>query len=323
MTAVQRIYAGIEDFDQITDAAAAWDADFRLLGSGEGSGVIEAISTGQAVVQRNRLGWNLHQRGASPRGFRTFGIGADGNQRLHWNGHTVESDWILSFPSDGSFDSVSGKTFHFYALSFDEELVQSTARLLGLPPVGDLLPAAGTPRQSAESVRCIRRTLQSIIQASRQFQIPDSGMHAGLARVIEWDLLSQILSGLATGRPAARPMAHLRSVALRRCTEFIEQSAGQPITVRELCEVSGASWRTLDYAFKERYGLAPKAYLRAHRLNAVRAELRDMSKAAGTIASVAGRWGFWHMSQFAVDYRKLFGELPSDTLRGRERSTLP
>ena len=27
--------------------------------------------------------------------------------------------------------------------------------------------------------------------------------------------------------------------------------------------------------------------------------------------------------QIAADYRKLFGELPSDTLRGRERSTLP
>ena len=317
------MYAELEGFDQVAAAAAAWDVDFRLLGTGNGSGVIEAIATRQAVVQRNRLGWNLHQRGTAPRGFRTFGIGADGNQRLHWNGHTVESDWILSFPPDGSFDSVSGETFHFYALSFDEELVQSTARLLGLQPVGDLLPAAGTPRQSAESVRCIRRTLQSIVRSSRQAQVSGSNEHLGIARVIEWDLLSQILRGLAASRPAERSRAHFRSLALRRCTDFIEQAAGQSITLRELCEVSGASWRTLDYAFKEKYGLAPKAYLRARRLNAVRAELRDLAREDETIARVAGRWGFWHMSQFAVDYRKLFGELPSDTLRGRERSTLP
>jgi len=30
---------------------------------------------------------------------------------------------------------------------------------------------------------------------------------------------------------------------------------------------------------------------------------------------VANAWGFWHMGQFARDYRRLFGELPSDTLR--------
>lgn len=320
LSAVQRMVAGLEGFDQIAEVAAAWDTDFRLLGSGSGSGVIEAISTGQAVVQRNRFSWSLHQHGVAPRGFRTFGVGATEDQRLRWNGHTVESDWILSFPCDGSFESVSDGTFHVYSLSYDDDLVRNTVQLLGLPPVSDLLPAAGDSRRSPGFVRHIRQTLLGIIRASRQIQMPNSGGHAGLARVIEWDLLSQLLSGLAAGRPAARPEARLRSRALRRCTAFIEQSAGRPITVRELCEVSGASWRTLDYAFKEQFGLSPKAYLRAHRLNGVRAQLLDLPEHGGTIAMVAGRWGFWHMSQFAVDYRKLFGELPSETRRERSRS---
>jgi len=320
MIALHRYFVELEGIDQIPDAAAAWDIDFRLLGSGNGLGVIEAISTGQAVVQRNRFGWNLHQRGAAPDGFRTFGIGADGNQRLHWNGHTVESDWILSFPSDGSFESVSDGAFHVYSLSFHEELIRGTVRMLGLPPVGDLLPTTGASRHSAEPLQRIRRTLQNIIGASRQVQISGSSEHLGLAPAIEFDLLSEILRGLAAGRPAARPRAHTRSLARRRCTEFIEQSDGRPITVRELCEVAGASWRTLDYAFKEQYGLGPKAYLRTRRLNGVRAELRDMAREDETIARVAGRWGFWHMSQFAVDYRKLFGELPSETRRERSRS---
>ena len=33
------------------------------------------------------------------------------------------------------------------------------------------------------------------------------------------------------------------------------------------------------------------------------------------ISDVANRWGFWHMGSFAADYRKQFGELPSETLR--------
>ncbi len=65
--------------------------------------------------------------------------------------------------------------------------------------------------------------------------------------------------------------------------------------------MAGVSWRTFDYAFKERYGVSPKAFLKARRLNAVRQELRD-SNSAGTVRKVASRWGFWHMSQFARDW---------------------
>jgi AraC family ethanolamine operon transcriptional activator len=33
------------------------------------------------------------------------------------------------------------------------------------------------------------------------------------------------------------------------------------------------------------------------------------------VQDVAAAWGFWHLSQFATDYRKLFGVRPSETLK--------
>lgn len=38
------------------------------------------------------------------------------------------------------------------------------------------------------------------------------------------------------------------------------------------------------------------------------------------MTQVAYRWGFNHLSRFAADYRRLFGEVPSQTLRRRRRS---
>ena len=35
-----------------------------------------------------------------------------------------------------------------------------------------------------------------------------------------------------------------------------------------------------------------------------------------SVADAANEWGFWHMGQFAKDYRRMFGELPSETLNG-------
>jgi AraC family ethanolamine operon transcriptional activator len=33
------------------------------------------------------------------------------------------------------------------------------------------------------------------------------------------------------------------------------------------------------------------------------------------ITGIANSWDGWHMGQFAKDYRRQFGELPSETLR--------
>jgi AraC family transcriptional regulator, ethanolamine operon transcriptional activator len=37
------------------------------------------------------------------------------------------------------------------------------------------------------------------------------------------------------------------------------------------------------------------------------------------VQRIASHWGFWHAGQFAHDYKQLFGENPSDTLRRAER----
>jgi AraC-like DNA-binding protein len=77
--------------------------------------------------------------------------------------------------------------------------------------------------------------------------------------------------------------------------------------------IGGASERLLRYAFLERFGVSPKAYLLAVRLNGVRKELRAADPVC-TVIDVANIWGFWHMGQFAADYRRLFGNFPSKRL---------
>ena len=83
--------------------------------------------------------------------------------------------------------------------------------------------------------------------------------------------------------------------------------------IQEICDSTGIAARTLERAFKESFGIGPKAYQQRQRLSAVR-ELLLESAPDTVIADVANYWGFWHMGQFAKDYRALFDELPSETL---------
>ena len=76
----------------------------------------------------------------------------------------------------------------------------------------------------------------------------------------------------------------------------------------------------MQYAFAEKYGISPKAYIRAIRLNKARKELLASDPAQFKVADIANRFGFWHMGQFAADYRRHFGELPSKTLSGKKQT---
>jgi hypothetical protein len=51
------------------------------------------------------------------------------------------------------------------------------------------------------------------------------------------------------------------------------------------------------------------------------AEIELVSQRGFSLADIANKWGFWHLGQFAEDYRLLFGELPSETY-GRNQSRI-
>lgn len=102
---------------------------------------------------------------------------------------------------------------------------------------------------------------------------------------------------------------------VRTAREFIDSIPNDPLTVLDLCRVLDVSRRTLQYSFAKIHGIAPLVYLRYVRLNRARRDLSLPRNDRMTVASIATHWGFWHLGRFSLDYRRLFGELPSDTLQ--------
>jgi AraC family ethanolamine operon transcriptional activator len=105
-----------------------------------------------------------------------------------------------------------------------------------------------------------------------------------------------------------------RERLVRRAEDYMRACPGGPLSLLDLCRELGVSERALHYAFREVRDLSPMAYFKAVRLNAVRQELKAAAAGTATVRAIAQRWGFWHTGEFAVAYRRLFGELPSQTL---------
>ena len=122
-------------------------------------------------------------------------------------------------------------------------------------------------------------------------------------------LISQVHS--YTEQLTADPPRGAPRTAINRVVEEIQRAPDRGCTLADLARVAGTSARSLQYAFRERYGTTPTRYLRQVRLDRVR---DDLAQAHGSVADIAYYWGFTNLGRFARAYRDRFGEFPAATL---------
>jgi AraC-like DNA-binding protein len=108
----------------------------------------------------------------------------------------------------------------------------------------------------------------------------------------------------------------IRPRDVKRAIEFMEAHLPSPITIADIAEASGIAGRTLFKHFQDFYGTSPMRYIRLARFRKVREALRA-ARDDQSVTEIAMSWGFSHMGRFSIEYRKLFGEQPSKTIRRR------
>lgn len=106
---------------------------------------------------------------------------------------------------------------------------------------------------------------------------------------------------------------------VKRVADYIETYADQPLTVDDLAAYAGVSTRSLFAGFKKYRNTTPMALLRYVRMKRAHADLLAPKTADATVTEVALNWGFAHLGRFTAEYKKAFGESPSETLRRARR----
>lgn len=311
---ISTAHVDCDSFDEFAEATSRWALDWRQLDRGPLKAKLMQVATPSLFLSQFWLSRKFHQRGASPPGVRTFGITNAHSSPVEWNGREGPSNQIVVFPNADEYECVSNPGFLADGVSAPEDLIRATAQILGLPDALEKLSNGPCYIEAdPHHMDALRRSLGRFHTAVRTQS--DTPLSPTACADLEFEIHSALVTALAMGwvTDSRTPDATLRSRALRRATNFIEEHADDAPTVTDICRASGASYRTLNYAFHERFGVSPKQYLQAVRLEGVRKGLRRMGS-KGNIADIANRWGFWHMGQFAADYRKMFGKLPSQSL---------
>lgn len=122
------------------------------------------------------------------------------------------------------------------------------------------------------------------------------------------------LSARAEDRPQCTRGRRTHYLIVQRAEEFMRANMRQDIYINEMCNAAGVSERALRYAFDDLLGISPNRYLSMLRLCTACRSLALSDASRRSVKSVALSCGLWDLSRFADHYRRVFGELPRETL---------
>ncbi len=153
-----------------------------------------------------------------------------------------------------------------------------------------------------------------LLQLSKQ---PELLHNPDIRRLFSAQLFQLAIDLLSSTQQNQQPLTpyNRRLSGVRKVIDYLKVHASYLPTIPELCTVAQLRERSLEYGFKEQLGVTPVRYLKLVRLNGVKRDLKIANPATTRIVDIALRWGFVELGRFAGEYSRLFGELPSETLR--------
>lgn len=297
------VYQDMVQFAQ----AIGWDLDFRQLETGKLDARATVIGSPDVFIVKYDLNRSFHQLGSAPPGMLTFGILDVCFPGITWCSKPIPGGTLANFNLGGGFDCVTDAGFAGYGVSISTDVLQGLAEQMGVSTPVELLVRSHESWLSPNT-RSLGRALKSIFTRTLNLGPGDLGEQS---EFINEELGSRILEELSQDSLSSVPIepAH-RIKILIRAMEILNDKSQLPISVASLCAQVGTSSSSLNRIFLAEFGVSPKKYIRARTLSALRDELASGSM-DNTIADLANAWGFWHMGQFAHDFRMMFGESPS------------
>lgn len=311
----------ISEVGDVDDQAAnitAWYQEYDQIRAGKFYGAIREVWLGNIQFFLETTSHALRQTCVVWPGAFWFGLPHFGSTDAFVNSAPLNRDAIAVRPGGQDFELLTPDSYDILGVVVREEMLERYAALADRPGLMEMLRRGESFPISLEKKTAFWQRLSNLLADACKMG-ETKPLSKAVCDVLAEDLVTGLLDMFSDGAEPVKPrqscLSHRKVVS--RARDYMLSRPDQMISVADLCENLHVSRRTLQNCFQKVLGVCPTTYLKALRLNAVRRELRHSESDTITVQDVAAAWGFWHMSQFAVDYRHMFSELPSETLKSR------
>ncbi len=226
------------------------------------------------------------------------------------HGHSIDNGIVYGFDSGRNIDLRLPKNLLMGTLIIKKNIFQDYLRTMEREDIDQPLLSNNYVQIGAQfkSLQAYLLQLYSLVKNKSNFL-----NKATVNKLILEDYLPLLIAAIPSADSSFPKYLHRWSL-VREIESYLVNNLEQPITLKELCEQFYTTKSPLIYAFQEILGMSPLAYLKLLRLHAMRRVLKSADPGT-TIVSLMHKFGFWHPGRFSLDYKKLFEESPSETLK--------
>lgn len=297
------------DFDEFAESMVGISGRFIPTARSTSEWWREAVCPGRTALRQMQIGGPATFAGDGEPGSYTLGLPMTDPTRIRIDGHFLDEDVFLFLHEDQPFTFTGQDVTRWAGITIPTD----TAFIA--PSVIEARRSRTGPRVRSKlpSLNRLKWTVERAIASSTNFR------PATAAAALDEEVticLTHLFehSSTVTDRHVGRPQFS-RSRVIARTISLIEASEGQPLFIEDLCRATQVSERTLRGIFHEFFGIGPMRLIKLRQLQEIRAALLRADPQRDSVTRIAARFGIWDFSLFARNYKALFGESPSRTLR--------
>lgn len=297
-----------------------WSQDYLQLSPGNFFGEIQEISFSPLQIFREYVSQSVDMKAMPRPNCYTIGLPLALDGSGTWQGRPIWQDSIFSLcPNEGLYFRMP-KAASVIVATIDADVFDNFAYTLTGMEASSLISKSKSilvePKIAEFSRAFLLNVLSSFLGNSQ------SDLHSASVSCAVQEIMDVLLSSLIADplKDKCRTSHSVQRAIVERAREFVLNDYGQVPTVAELCCHLRMSRRGLHHAFINVLGINTVTFLRLVRLHEVRKELHKASPDE-KVNRIAAKWGYWHMGMFSRQYKELFGELPSVSLKKGCRSS--